>query len=72
MIEIQCVIGKNATCFDGKRELTATQEEEFAKFLARDTVLGNKTLFGIEMTLEARDTGLSLKMSENVGSGPPI
>ena len=58
LIEIQCGIGKNATFFDCKRDLTATQEAEFAKFLARDAVLGKKTLFGTQMTLEVRDAGL--------------
>ena len=72
LIEIQCGIGRNATCFDGKQELTATQDVEFAKFVARDTVLGNKTLFGIEMTLEARDAGLSLKNERECGIRTPL
>ena len=29
-------------------------------------------LFGIEITPEVRDAGLSLKMSGNAGSGPPF
>ena len=38
------------------------QEAELTKFLARDAVLRKENvLFGIEMTLEVRDAGLSLK-----------
>ena len=70
--QIQCGIGRNATCFDGKQELTATQDVEFAKFLARDAVLRNKTLFGIEMTLEARDAGLSLRNERECGIRIPL
>ena len=65
LIEIQCGIGKNATFFDCKRDLTATQEAEFAKFLARDAVLGKKTLFGTQMTLEVRDAGLDQPNTTN-------
>ena len=72
LIEIHCGIGKDATFFDGKRDLTATQEEEFAKFLARDAVLGKKTLFGIEMTLEVQDAGLSLKNERECGIRTPL
>ena len=44
-----------------------------AKFLVRDAVMGKENvLFGIEITPEVRDAGLSLKMSGNAGSGPPF
>ena len=62
LIEIQCGIGKNATFFDCKRDLTATQ----------DAVLGKKTLVGIEMTLEVRDAGLSLKNERECGIRTPF
>ena len=39
------------------RDSTAAREERFTKILARDAILGKKTIFGMEMT-EVRDAGI--------------
>lgn len=40
-----------------------TQKAVFAKILARDALLGKKTVFRVEVEMkEVRDAGLSLKM----------
>ena len=47
-----------------------------AEILARDVELGEKTVFGLEVTesvqTEVQDAGLSWKRSENAGSGTPL
>ena len=52
---------KNSRAGFGKtqniRDLTATREARFTKILARDAILGKKTIFGMEMT-EVRDVGI--------------
>ena len=62
LIEIQWGTPKNATFFEPDTGFDHFQEAELAKFLARDAVLRKENvLFGIEMTPEVRDAGLSLK-----------
>ena len=44
-----------------------------AKFLARDAVMGKENvLFGIEMTLEVRGAGLSLRNERECGIRTPL
>ena len=39
------------------RDLTTAREARFTEILARDAILGKKTIFGMEMT-EVRDAGI--------------
>ena len=61
----------NAKCLDRIWDLTAFRESGFAKIVARDAVLGKKTVFGIQAR-DGRDAGLSWKRSGNAGSGPTL
>ena len=63
-------IRETARILDGIRDLTAAREAGFAEILARDAVLGKKTVFWVEIT-EVRGEELSWKSSENAGSGGP-
>lgn len=51
-------IRETAKILDGIRDLTAAREAGFAEILARDAVLGKKTVFWVEIT-EVRGEELS-------------
>ena len=73
LIEIQRGTPKKATFFERDTEFDHFQEAELAKFLARDAVLRKENvLFGIEMTLEVRDAGWSLKNERECGIRTPL
>ena len=73
LIEIQWGTPKNATFFELDTGFDHFQEAELTKFLARDAVLRKENvLFGIEMTLEVQDAGLSLKNERECGIRIPL
>ena len=73
LIEIQRGTPKNATFCERDTGFDHFQGAELAKFLARDAVLRKENvLFGIGMTLEVRDAGMSLKNERKCGIRTPL